>query len=172
MKYLPGTVKIEYRTIMTESSTTTKRKVGYVFEERFLWHNPWSVQYSPLVQPFQHWEHSDTKRRFHNLLMVSGIYKQLIHLNSEVLMVDVDEDPATTNTTIMDQLKLVHGTDYIQEIQEKSAKLEGGCADKCNVETTFSQYAFDIAIMAVAGGIHAVDQVMQREVDSAYVLCR
>lgn len=29
------------------------KKVAYVFEERFLWHTPWCVQYSPLVQPFE-----------------------------------------------------------------------------------------------------------------------
>uniref|UniRef100_A0A7S3V5D0 Uncharacterized protein n=1 Tax=Chaetoceros debilis TaxID=122233 RepID=A0A7S3V5D0_9STRA len=29
------------------------KKVAYVFEERFLWHTPWCLQYSPLVQPFE-----------------------------------------------------------------------------------------------------------------------
>lgn len=132
------------------------RKTGYVYEERYMWHNPWGCQYSPLVQPFKHWEGAETKRRFHNLLLVSGVYTHLKHLQPI--------KPASD-----DQIELVHTMEHIQDMKEKSARMEGGYSDD---ETTFTQYAFDIAALAVGGIIHAVDKVMEGEVDNAYVLCR
>lgn len=104
----------------------------------------------------QHWEKAETKRRFHNLLLVSELSKKLTHLKNV--------DAATTK-----QISLVHTAEYIDDIKKKSGKMEGGYADH---ETTFSQYAFEIASLAVGGTIQAVDKVMQGEVDSAYVLCR
>ena len=141
----------------TEYNTSTPpRKVGYVYEERFMWHTPWVVSYSPLVQPFQHWEHSETKRRLHNLLLVSKIYDKLIHLQP-------------IQSASKDIIELVHTCQYIKEIEEKSGRIEGGYADE---ETTFSQYAFDIASLAAGGAIHAVEKVMHGMISSAYVLCR
>ncbi|KAF1786649.1 Histone deacetylase domain [Phytophthora cactorum] len=52
--------------------------VGYVYDERYLWHRPWSQHYSALVEPFRHWESPETKRRFHSLLAVSGLLDQLL----------------------------------------------------------------------------------------------
>lgn len=143
---------------MTTSANKTLRlrRVGYVFEERYLWHTPWIVQFSPLVQPFQHWEHAETKRRFHNLLLVSGIYDSLNHLK--------DVNPVNE-----EDLQLVHTSEYIQNIKTQSARLEGGLAD---TETTFSQYAYDIAALAVGGAFLAAKKIMDCEVENAYVLCR
>mmetsp|Transcript_21252 Transcript_21252/g.31465 ORF Transcript_21252/g.31465 Transcript_21252/m.31465 type:complete len:450 (-) Transcript_21252:1057-2406(-) len=140
----------------TDATKPSPRKVGYVFEEMYMWHTPWIVQFSPLVQPFQHWEHAETKRRLHNLLLVSKIYDKLTHLQPI--------HPASAS-----DMELVHTKEYIQSIQMQSARMEGGFADE---ETTFSQYAYDIAALAVGGTISAVDSVMQKDVDSAYVLCR
>ena len=132
------------------------RKVGYVFEERFMWHTPWTVSYTPLVQPFQHWEGVETKRRFHNLLLVSGLYSKLKHLQPI--------EAASKNV-----IEMVHTCSYIEDIQQKSGRTEGSY---CDTETTFSQYAFDIASLAVGGAIYSVDKVMSGEISSAYVLCR
>jgi acetoin utilization deacetylase AcuC-like enzyme len=57
----------------------------------------------------------------------------------------------------------------VEDIQLQSSRMEGGLAD---TETTFSQYAYEIASLAAGGAIHAVDKVMQKDVDCAYVLCR
>lgn len=133
------------------------RKVGYIFEERCMWHNPWIVSFSPLLQPFQHWEHAETKRRLHNLLLVSNLYDKLVPLKGF--------KPATKS-----DIELVHTTRHVENIQLQSSRMEGGIADAG--ETTFSQYAFEIACLAAGGAIHAVDKVMQKEMDCAYVLCR
>lgn len=132
------------------------RKVGYVFEERYMWHAPWTVSYSPLLQPFQHWEHSETKRRLHNLLLVSKLSEKLVHLQP-------------IHPAPKDVIHLVHTEQYIKSIIDKSGRIEGGYADD---ETTFSQYAFDIASLAVGGIIDAVEKVMKGMISSAYVLCR
>ena len=111
---------------------------------------------SPLLQPFQHWEHPETKRLLHNLLLVSTQYEKLIHLRN-------------IEAASEDTIALIHTPEYIKDVRTKSGRMEGGYADE---ETTFSQYAFDIASLAVGGTIYAVDNVMQKEINSPYVLCR
>jgi len=132
------------------------RRVGYVFEEKCMWHNPFSIQFTPLVQPYQNWEHSETKRRLHNLLLASGIYKHLHHFQ--------DVQPAT-----VEQILYIHSKKYIEEVKVKSTRVEGGFAGP---ETTFSQFGYDIAILAVGGMLRAVDAIMQEEVQCAYALVR
>jgi hypothetical protein len=45
------------------------RRVGFVFDERYLWHDTGVMQPGPpLVEQYPHWESPETKRRFKNLL--------------------------------------------------------------------------------------------------------
>lgn len=134
------------------------KKVGYIYEERFMWHNPFCIQFTPLIQPYQHWEHPETKRRFHNLLLVSKLYHhtQLLHLQNF--------EPAS-----MEQIQLIHSHEYIQKVVKKSTLVEGGIAGP---ETTFSQYGYDIASLAVGGVLHAIDAIMDRTIQRAYALVR
>ncbi|GLD95838.1 hypothetical protein PINS_up004516 [Pythium insidiosum] len=137
------------------TSISSRRTVGYVFDERYLWHRPWSLQYSSLTEPFRHWESPDTKRRFHSLLAVSGLLDQLHLLRARL---------ATE-----DELRLVHTARYVAEIKDKSSREEGGNAGE---EAPFSQFAFDIARLSVGGVLAAVDSVMARDVHAAYALTR
>ncbi|RLN95305.1 hypothetical protein BBJ28_00010341 [Nothophytophthora sp. Chile5] len=130
-------------------------KVGYVFDERYMWHETWSLQYSPLVQPFRHWESPATKRRLHSLLAVSGLLGQLQAL------------PPRAATKI--QLARVHTDRYLTELERLSAREEGGNAGE---EAPFSQYVFDIARLSAGGVVAAADAVMTGQVDSAYALTR
>eukprot|EP00557_Chaetoceros_sp_GSL56_P008453 CAMPEP_0176487390 /NCGR_PEP_ID=MMETSP0200_2-20121128/6101_1 /TAXON_ID=947934 /ORGANISM="Chaetoceros sp., Strain GSL56" /LENGTH=386 /DNA_ID=CAMNT_0017884205 /DNA_START=140 /DNA_END=1300 /DNA_ORIENTATION=+ len=139
------------------TSSDYSRKVGYIFEERYMWHDPWIISWSPLLQPFQHWEHAETKRRLHNLLVVSKLYDKLVHLKG-------------FKSASKSDIELVHTSRHIEDIQLRSSRMEGGTADEST--TTFSQYAYEIASLAVGGAMHAVEKVMQKEVDCAYVLCR
>ncbi|KAJ0404078.1 hypothetical protein P43SY_000862 [Pythium insidiosum] len=136
-------------------SSSSHRAVGYVYDERYLWHRPWSLQYSPLTEPFRHWESPDTKRRFHSLLAVSGLLDRLHVLRARV---------ATES-----ELLLVHTPRYVAEIKDKSSREEGGNAGE---EAPFSQYAFDIASLSVGGVLAAVDSVMGQTVRAAYALTR
>ncbi|KAF1323665.1 Histone deacetylase, partial [Globisporangium splendens] len=138
-----------------EPSRSPPRRVGYVFDERYLWHRAWSIQYSPLVEPFKHWESAETKRRFHGLLAVSGLLQQLHQL-----------PPIPVARA---QLELVHTRRYIEEIMERSQREEGGNAGE---EAPFSQFAYDIACLSAGGVVEAVEAVMQRTVRAAYALTR
>ncbi|DBA01430.1 TPA: hypothetical protein N0F65_007327 [Lagenidium giganteum] len=131
------------------------RKVGYVFEERYMRHAPWSIQYSSLVQPFKHWESPETKRRFHGLLAVTGLLDKLQVIRPT---------PATRA-----QLQLIHTDRYIDEIEQNSKRPEGGVAGE---EAPYSQHAFEIACLSAGGVIAAAEAVMAGHVQTAYALTR
>ena len=56
---------------------------GFVFHELYMWHNTWNWAqvFAPslTVQPGEHAENPETKRRFRNLLEVSGLIDQPGH---------------------------------------------------------------------------------------------
>jgi hypothetical protein len=49
-----------------------------VFEELYMWHDSGTLSFDKWVQPSEHWENPDTKRRFHGLLNASGLLDKLI----------------------------------------------------------------------------------------------
>ncbi|TYZ67083.1 hypothetical protein PybrP1_007675 [[Pythium] brassicae (nom. inval.)] len=131
------------------------RRVGYVFDERYLWHRPWSLQYSALVEPFKHWESPETKRRLHSLLAVSGLLAKL--------------QPLAPVAATRAQLERVHTAAYIDDVERLSKRDEGGSAGE---DAPFSQFAFDIASLSAGGVVRAADAVMRGEVAAAYALTR
>ena len=72
------------------------RKTGLVWHELYMWHN--TGKYAGVmppglkVQPYEHSEHPETKRRFKNLLDVAGLTEQLVAIRprpateAEILM--------------------------------------------------------------------------------------
>jgi hypothetical protein len=58
------------------AKSATGNATGFVFHELYMWHNTWNwAQVFPpslTVQPGEHAENPETKRRFRNLLEVSG----------------------------------------------------------------------------------------------------
>ncbi len=54
---------------------------GFVFHELYMWHNTGNfagpMPFGAPVQPYEHSENPETKRRLRNLLEVSGLLKQL-----------------------------------------------------------------------------------------------
>jgi hypothetical protein len=59
-------------------------RTGLVFEELYMWHDPGNMSFSPLMQPIEHWEGADSKRRFYNLLVVSGLIEKLHKIRARV----------------------------------------------------------------------------------------
>ena len=61
---------------------------GLVFHERYLWHHTGNhadyVPYGGLVEPLQHAESPDTKRRIKNLLEVSGLLDELTRIKPDL----------------------------------------------------------------------------------------
>eukprot|EP00798_Chlamydomonas_sp_ICE-L_P009637 gene9637-7550_t len=120
------------------------------------------------LEPAKHWENVETKRRFHNLVAVSGLLDQLHPLKAR---------PATVA-----ELSRVHDPAYIKSIQtlsaddtkghhtsprNSSAHLPGG-----GDGATFGPGGYDIAARSAGAGIEAVTAVLNEEVKNAYVLNR
>ncbi|KIY94045.1 histone deacetylase [Monoraphidium neglectum] len=54
------------------------RLTGYLFHELMFWHDAGHFgSVKRRIQPARHVEHSETKRRMHNLIAVSGLMEQL-----------------------------------------------------------------------------------------------
>ncbi len=131
---------------------------GWNFHELYLWHdtgNAASIHPPGLtVEPGQHAENAATKRRFRNLVEVSGLLDHLVPLPS----VPIGDD----------DLALFHTRDYVARIMAESAA-GGGDA---SVLTPFGRGSFDIACLAVGGTTAVLDAVATGRVKNGYALVR
>ncbi|KAJ1433264.1 deacetylase [Ochromonadaceae sp. CCMP2298] len=129
-------------------------RTGYVFEERYMWHDPGSIKGSVWMEPTEFWENVHTKRRLHNLLAVSGLLDHLSPLRARL---------ATTA-----ELQRFHTPRYVEQIQRMS-KDGGGDAGE---HVPFSAGGFEIASLSAGGVLVAVEAVLQAKVRNAYCLVR
>jgi len=106
------------------------------------------------VQPGRHAENPETKRRFKNLLEVSGLYQQLHHI----------EAYAASEQDIL----RVHSRDYINRIKAMSEETGGDAG----MLTPFGKGSFDIAKLAAGGVMAAIDALLDGRIDNAYALVR
>ncbi|KXZ50612.1 hypothetical protein GPECTOR_15g295 [Gonium pectorale] len=133
-------------------------RTGYLYHESYFWHNAGHIQnFRAHVEAWRHWENPETKRRFHNLVAVSGLLEQLTHLKPR---------PATEA-----ELARIHCPDYIRRVREMSADESKGHHTAGDV-ATFAPGGYDIAALAAGGAIEAVDAVMAGRVRNAYALVR
>jgi acetoin utilization deacetylase AcuC-like enzyme len=133
-------------------------RTGYVFHELYLWHNTGNaalVFNSNLhVQPGEHVENPETKRRLNNLVQATSMTDHLVHLKPRYASED--------------ELARVHTRDHIDKIHRMS---DAGGGD-ASIMTPFGQNSFEIAQMAAGGAIVALEAVLQGRVDNAYALIR
>ncbi len=131
---------------------------GFVFHELYMWHNTWNwAQIFPpglTIQPGEHAENPETKRRFRNLLEVSGLLDHLVPLKAR---------PATE-----DEIARFHTRDYIDRIKTLSAA-NGGDASQLS---PFGAGSFEIAQLSAGGTMAACDAVLTGKVRNAYALVR
>ena len=131
---------------------------GFVFHELYLWHNTGnaaSLFPSGLtVQPGEHVENPETKRRMKNLLEVSGLTDHLVNLKPR---------PATE-----DELARFHARAHIAKIRSMSAAGGGDASEM----TPFGAGSFEIAKLAAGGAIVAMEAVLSGQVTNAYALIR
>ncbi len=132
-------------------------KTGFVWHELYMWHNTGNyagvMPTGLTVQPYEHAENPETKRRFKNLMDVAGLTDQLI---------EVSPRPATEQEVLM-----LHEPDYLERI--KVLNEAGGDA---GVFTPMGVGSYDIALLAVGGVIELVDAVLDGRVDNGYALVR
>lgn len=134
------------------------RKTGVVLAEEYLWHDTGRGWILPadghVLQPFDHPENPETKRRIINLWHRSGLLDQLTAI-------------APTPATV-DAIAAVHDRAYIDSIATMSAA-GGGEAGGL---TPFGQGSYEIALMSAGGCIAAVDAVLDGVVTNAYAMVR
>ena len=131
---------------------------GFVFHELYLWHDTGhaALFFAPglTVQPGEHAENPETKRRMKNLLEVSG---QTDHLTVLKPRYATEAD-----------LALHHTQDHIDRIRTMSAA-GGGNASPL---TPFGSGSYEIACLAAGGAIVAMEAVLSGRVQNAYALIR
>jgi len=131
---------------------------GFVWHELYMWHNTWNwAQVFPpslTVQPGEHAENPETKRRLRNLIEVSGLLDHLTPIKPR---------PATE-----DELARLHDRAYIARIKAMSVE-NGGDASTL---TPFGRGSFEIAQLSAGGVMAAFDAVLEGKVKNAYALVR
>jgi acetoin utilization deacetylase AcuC-like enzyme len=131
---------------------------GWVFDERCMWHDAGSagawIRARGPVEPEPHGESPATKRRFRNLVEVSGLLDRLVSLRAR--------------EATREELLRLHTPEYVDRIKALS-DADGGDA---GIDTPFGPGSFEIASLAVGGCLAAVDAVLDGRVDNAYALVR
>ena len=133
-------------------------KTGWLSHELYLWHNTWNwAQIFPpglTVQPGTHAENPETKRRFRNLLEVSGIAEELQNIKPVAATVD--------------DIARFHTREYIDRIK----RLSEGSGGDASYLSPFGTGSFEIALLSAGGLMTAFDAVLQGHVKNAYSLVR
>jgi len=131
---------------------------GFVWHEIYMWHDTGThagvLPPGGPVQPFEHAENPETKRRIRNLLEVSGLLDKLI--------------PVVASKATEEQLLRVHTREYLDRLSAMSAETGGDAG----ALTPFGKDSFEIARLSAGGVIAAVDAVLDGKVDNAYALVR
>jgi acetoin utilization deacetylase AcuC-like enzyme len=131
---------------------------GWACHELYFWHD--TGHYASVfpagltVEPGVHAENSQTKRRFRNLVEVSGLLDHLVPIRPR---------PATE-----DELARFHSREHIARVKAGSARLKGDDEGL----TPYGHGSFEIACLAAGGTIAAVEAVLRGEVGNAYALAR
>ncbi len=131
---------------------------GFLWDERYAWHDTGTgagfMSAGGLVEPEMHGESPATKRRFRNLLEVTGLLEQCVALKAR---------PATD-----EEILRLHTPEYVQRIKDLSAAGGGDGGELA----PFGANGFEVAALAAGGAITATEAVMRGEVDNAYALVR
>ncbi|MFU8864707.1 MAG: class II histone deacetylase [Rhodobacterales bacterium] len=131
---------------------------GLVSHELYHWHNTqnWNLLFPPglTVQPGEHVENPETKRRIKNLLEVSGLIDYLL--------------PIKPRYATEDEIARFHTRAHIEKIRKLS---DAGGGD-ASLLTPFGGGSYEIALLASGGTISAMDAVLTGQVKNAYALVR
>jgi acetoin utilization deacetylase AcuC-like enzyme len=131
---------------------------GFVFHELYLWHNTqnWMQVFPPglTIQPGEHAENPETKRRIRNLLEVSGLLDHLAPIKPR----------AATEAEVL----RFHTPAHLEKIRRMSSA-GGGDAGEL---TPMGTGSYEIALLAAGGTMAAMDAVLASKVRNAYALVR
>jgi acetoin utilization deacetylase AcuC-like enzyme len=134
-------------------------KTGLVWDERYMW---WDTRAGAAFMPAGGWvepgephaENPATKRRFKNLIDVSGMADHLV--------------PIKPRMATIEEVERYHTKDYVARMKELS---DSGGGDAGEL-TPFAGGGFEIALLAVGGTLTAIEMVVSGELETAYALVR
>ena len=142
------------------ASAGGSRRTGYVWHERFAWHDTGTsaglVAAGPAVQPLGHFESPESKARLASLVEVSGLAPMLERLPIAAV---VDDD-----------VLRVHSSAHLDRLRTESTSRCGG--DAGDGYSPFGAGSLEIALLAAGGTTCAVDAVLDDRVRNAYALVR
>ncbi|GAB3865328.1 class II histone deacetylase [Nocardioides maradonensis] len=135
---------------------------GYVYHEVFGWHDTgtnaglFPADHRRGIQPFQHFENAETKRRIHELVVVSGVIDRLTRI--------------APRKASDEEILLVHTEEHLARIKAGSDQPKGG--DSGDGLSPFGPGGIEIGRLAAGGMIEATAAVVEGRVDNAYALVR
>jgi acetoin utilization deacetylase AcuC-like enzyme len=140
---------------------STSTRTGYLYHEIYGWHDTGSGPMFPSnglggVQPFTHMENAETKRRMHELIVVSGL---IDHLHRIEPVMATEED-----------VLRCHTREHLTYIQEGSKLPKGG--DAGDGVSPFGHGGYEIAMLSIGGILKLADSVMDGTVRNGYALVR
>lgn len=131
---------------------------GFVWHESYMWHDTGSgaafLEPGFPLQPGEHVENPESKRRIRNLLDLAGVTSRLT---------PIEPRPATRS-----ELERVHDPAYLDRLEADSARHGGLAGD----EAPFARGGFEIAALSAGGCLAAAEAVLEGRVDNAYALVR
>jgi acetoin utilization deacetylase AcuC-like enzyme len=144
------------------TSLKMQMATGFVFHERYLWHDTgraagsFAADAAGWFEPdLRATENVEGKRRIRSLLEVTGLLDQLVRL---------DPRPAT-----VEQVCRFHERAYVERIREASGLWGGDAGDGW---TRFGKGSYEVALLSAGGVITAVDAVIDGTVRNAFALVR
>lgn len=143
---------------MATEVKTNQRRTAWIAPELCLWHHTqgWAGFFEPdmVVQPGEHFENAETKRRFKNLVAVSGLARRLI-----------DVEPRMADDASLLRVHSQAHIDHLRRICESGGGDTGAL-------TPAGRSGLEIARLAAGAVLAGVDALMDGRINNAYVLCR
>lgn len=145
-----------------------KTRTALVCEELYFWHDSGCISGgNPNVQPLEGWEHPETKRRFYNLLSLSGLID-----NTDTLAKDTLARIKARSAT-REEILQFHTPRYHDFIVTESENVKGGEAGEM---AKFGCGGYKIAALSAGGVLKAVEAVLDTDtsntIKNAYCLVR
>ncbi|WIA41232.1 hypothetical protein OEZ86_004845 [Tetradesmus obliquus] len=131
---------------------------GYLFSELMMWWTPGEMtNVRKGLEPTQHFENVETKRRFNNLIHASGLIDKLQQVEAR--------------TATVQELCRVHTQRYVEYVQELSKDSSKGI-HKAGPDVAFGPGGYEIAALAAGGSIAIVDAALDGSIRNGYALVR
>lgn len=135
---------------------------GYLYHEIFGWHDTGSnaglfgADPAAGLQPYMHLENAETKRRLHELVVVSGLIDRL--------------ERVRPRHASEEEILKVHTRDHLERIKAESRWPKGG--DAGDGFSPFGKGGYEISALAAGGVVTMVEAVVNGDVTNGYALVR